>query len=172
VESGKVSGKCVRVIRTAGKSAESWSACRVQTIVQWPRATCSTARSSLQLLLRANYRASRKGRSRAEFESKLGIVLEEGDECVGWLEFLRDMRLTRNAALLQESKELARIFAKAVKTARANSTFHFFRFTRFTTSASSSPTPSPVRTRAQARARSTRQAARRSTEARSAGRTA
>ena len=41
----------------------------------------------------ANYRAARKGRSRAEFEAKLGTVWEEADECVDWLEYLRDMRV-------------------------------------------------------------------------------
>jgi four helix bundle protein len=34
--------------------------------------------------VRSNYRAARKGRSRAEFEAKLGIVWEEADECVDW----------------------------------------------------------------------------------------
>jgi four helix bundle protein len=37
----------------------------------------------------ANYRAARCGRSRAEFIAKLGVVVEEADECVGWLEFMR-----------------------------------------------------------------------------------
>ena len=40
--------------------------------------------------IRSNYRAARKGRSRAEFESKLQIAFEEADECVDWLEYLRD----------------------------------------------------------------------------------
>ena len=33
----------------------------------------------------ANYRAARRGRSRSEFLAKLGIVVEEADEDVGWL---------------------------------------------------------------------------------------
>jgi four helix bundle protein len=70
--------------------------------------------------VRSNYRAARKGRSRAEFAAKLGTVWEEVDECVDWLEYLRDMRITADGALLQEAQELARIFAKSVKTARAN----------------------------------------------------
>ena len=36
----------------------------------------------------ANYRAVCKARSRADFISKLGIVEEEADETVFWLEFL------------------------------------------------------------------------------------
>jgi four helix bundle protein len=36
----------------------------------------------------ANYRAARRGRSRAEFIAKMGIVEEEADEAVYWLELL------------------------------------------------------------------------------------
>ena len=35
--------------------------------------------------VRSNYRAARRGRSRAEFQAKLGTVFEEADECAGWL---------------------------------------------------------------------------------------
>jgi four helix bundle protein len=70
--------------------------------------------------LRTNYRAARKGRSRAEFQAKLGTVAEEADECVDWLEYFRDARIQEDAALLQEAMELARIFATSVRTARAN----------------------------------------------------
>ena len=38
----------------------------------------------------ANYRASGRARSRAEFVAKLGIVNEESDESVYWLELMRD----------------------------------------------------------------------------------
>jgi four helix bundle protein len=71
--------------------------------------------------VRANYRAARRGRSRAEFEAKLGIVFEEADECVGSLEYLRDARIRHDAALIQEARELASIFAASVSTARKNS---------------------------------------------------
>ena len=69
---------------------------------------------------RANCRAARLGRSRAEFEAKLGTVWEEADECVDWLEYLRDAGIAHNVALLQEARELASIFAASVKTAREN----------------------------------------------------
>ena len=69
---------------------------------------------------RANYRAARKGGSRAQFRAKLQTSFEEADECVGWLEQLRDGRIQVDAALLQEAKELASILAKAVQTARTN----------------------------------------------------
>jgi len=60
--------------------------------------------------VRRNYRAARRGRSRAEFEAKLGTVFEEADECVDCLESLRDTRIKRDDALIQEARELASIF--------------------------------------------------------------
>src|SRR5687767_15924483 len=68
--------------------------------------------------VRSNYRAARRGRSRAEFQAKLGIVFEEADECAGWLEYLRDGQIQNDPVLIEEARELARIFAKSVKTAR------------------------------------------------------
>jgi four helix bundle protein len=70
--------------------------------------------------VRSNYRAARRGRSRAEFQAKLGTVFEEADECAGWLEYFRDVRIKEDAALIQEGQELARIFARSVSTARKN----------------------------------------------------
>jgi four helix bundle protein len=71
--------------------------------------------------VRSNYRASRKGRSRAEFVAKLGIVAEEADECVDWLEYLRDTRIRHDNVLLDEADQLAKIFVAALITARNNS---------------------------------------------------
>ena len=70
--------------------------------------------------VRSNYRAARRGRSRAEFQSKLGTVFEEADECVGHLEHLRDAGIRHDPHLIQEARELASIFAKSVSTARTN----------------------------------------------------
>ena len=70
--------------------------------------------------LRSNYRAARRGRSRAEFQAKLGTVYEEADECVDHLEYLQDAEIAHDAALLQEARELASIFARSVSTARKN----------------------------------------------------
>ena len=70
--------------------------------------------------VRSNYRAARRGRSRAEFQAKLGSVFEEADECVDHLEDLRDARIRHDAGLIQEARELASIFAKSVSTARKN----------------------------------------------------
>jgi four helix bundle protein len=61
----------------------------------------------------ANYRAACRSRSRAEFAAKLGIVAEEADETVYWLELLRDGKLlseTELSELLKEANELTAIF--------------------------------------------------------------
>jgi four helix bundle protein len=71
--------------------------------------------------VRSNYRASRKGRSRREFEAKLGTALEEADECVDWLEYLRDAAIGHDPALIDEARQLAAILTAAQKTARRNS---------------------------------------------------
>lgn len=72
----------------------------------------------------ANYRASCIARSRAEFIAKLGIVLEEVDESVYWLDLIATAGL--HAArdiqpLLAEACELRAVFGKALGTARLNS---------------------------------------------------
>ena len=47
----------------------------------------------------ANYRAACRARSKAEFIAKLGIVLEEADESLYWLEILAETQIM-NADLL------------------------------------------------------------------------
>jgi four helix bundle protein len=59
--------------------------------------------------VRSNYRAARKGRSRAEFQAKLGTAAEEADECVDWLAYLRDARIRYDPLLFQEALEIAKI---------------------------------------------------------------
>jgi four helix bundle protein len=71
----------------------------------------------------ANYRASARARSRAEFIAKLGVVNEEADEVVYWLEFFRSARLAEAPHLedlLREAKELRAIFAASCRTAKRN----------------------------------------------------
>jgi four helix bundle protein len=71
----------------------------------------------------ANYRASARARSRPEFIAKLGIVNEEADEVVYWLEFFRRTDLADGAKveeLLAEAKELRAIFAASCRTAKRN----------------------------------------------------
>ncbi len=67
----------------------------------------------------ANYRAANIAQSKKSFTSKLSIVIEEADECIFWLEFIRDEKLINVEQLqtqLQESKELTSIFIAARKT--------------------------------------------------------
>ena len=68
----------------------------------------------------ANYHAARRSRSRKEFIAKLGSVVEEADESVVWLEFMRDGGIASNPELLAEAKELCAIFTAALQTARTN----------------------------------------------------
>ena len=70
--------------------------------------------------VRSNYRAARKGRSRAEFQAKLGTVAEEAEECLDWLEYLRDANILVDANLLDEACQLTKIVAASVTTTRAN----------------------------------------------------
>jgi four helix bundle protein len=71
----------------------------------------------------ANYRAACKARSPADFISKLGIVEEESDETVFWLEFLVETGLVRRERMLDltdEAKQLGAIFAASRITAKNN----------------------------------------------------
>jgi len=71
----------------------------------------------------ANYRAACLGQSKKSFISKLGIVIEEADECIFWVEFLQDEKLINNAEsqnMLKESKELTAIFIASRITATKN----------------------------------------------------
>ena len=70
--------------------------------------------------LAANYRAARRGRSRAEFIAKLGTVVEEADESTFWLEFMRDGEIKDDAVLLAEAKQLCAIFTTSLETSRRN----------------------------------------------------
>jgi four helix bundle protein len=68
----------------------------------------------------ANYRAACKGRSKAEFVAKLGIVEEEADETQLWLELIQEHGAAPSALvapLLLEAKELTAIIAASRKSA-------------------------------------------------------
>ena len=69
----------------------------------------------------ANYRAACRGRSKAEFVSKLGIVLEEADETLFWLELIDEMAIHGGNSvkfLLQECDEITAIMVTSIKTAK------------------------------------------------------
>lgn len=69
----------------------------------------------------ANYRAAGRGRSRAEFTAKLGVVIEEADETVLWLELLAEsgiIRPSRLRDLLDEANQLLTVFAASWRTVK------------------------------------------------------
>lgn len=47
----------------------------------------------------ANYRATCRARSKAEFVSKIGVVLEEADESLFWLEMLEEAGIMKPSLL-------------------------------------------------------------------------
>jgi four helix bundle protein len=67
----------------------------------------------------ANYRAVCRARSKAEFVSTMGLVIEEADETLFWLEILVEGNIAREAgSLMKEANELASIFIASRRTAR------------------------------------------------------
>lgn len=69
----------------------------------------------------ANYRAACRGRSKAEFIAKLGIVEEEADETLFWLEIIEEMNIYDPSSvdsLMQECDEIIAIMVSSVKTAK------------------------------------------------------
>jgi four helix bundle protein len=71
----------------------------------------------------ANYRAACLARSTREWVAKLGVIREEADECVLWLLFIQragmaDGRANAIDALLDEARQLTRIFVSAYRTSK------------------------------------------------------
>lgn len=78
---------------------------------------CSTSVAS-------NYRAACIAQSKADFASKLSIVIEEADESCFWMEFIIDEKLLNERQifdLLKEGKELTSIFMTSRKTTKDRS---------------------------------------------------
>jgi four helix bundle protein len=100
--------RCLRLVRSFAKGP-------IGSVVsyQLPKSCTSAA---------ANYRAACIARSRADFVSKIGLVEEETDESVFWVDFAADAELTqrqRIEGLLAEGKEILAIIIASRKTARA-----------------------------------------------------
>jgi four helix bundle protein len=69
----------------------------------------------------ANYRAACRGRSGPEFLAKIGIVVEEADETVFWLEMLTEAGLVRADLLgdiISEANQLVAIFSASQLTVK------------------------------------------------------
>jgi four helix bundle protein len=68
----------------------------------------------------ANYRAVCLAKSRADFIAKLGIVVEEADESIFWLELIIESKIMPSKLLeplLQEAKEITAIMVASKKSA-------------------------------------------------------
>ncbi len=71
----------------------------------------------------ANFREASRARSDAEFLSKLGIVEQELDETLLWLELLTDsgtVTKEKMSALRDEAEELLKIVVASIRTKKRN----------------------------------------------------
>jgi four helix bundle protein len=69
----------------------------------------------------ANYRAACRSRSRAEWIAKIGLVVEEADETLFWLEMLVECGVVRGErlnGLMKEADELTALFTASHQTAK------------------------------------------------------
>jgi four helix bundle protein len=101
--------RCVRLVESLPKSMPAQTIGR-----QLLRAGTSVG---------ANHRAALRGRSRADFVSKMGIVEEESDESLYWIDVLVELGLVsakRVEELRHEANEIIAITVSSIKTARRN----------------------------------------------------
>ena len=72
----------------------------------------------------ANYRAVCRAKSKGDFISKMGTVVEEVDESIFWLDLMESASVCTNSPLVtlrREANELLRLFSTALKTAKGRS---------------------------------------------------
>ncbi|MBN1902958.1 four helix bundle protein [Candidatus Sumerlaeota bacterium] len=70
----------------------------------------------------ANYRAACRARSKADFISKMGIVEEECDESIYWMDLLIETGIIKEHILkdlLDEANQILSIIIASIKTARS-----------------------------------------------------
>ena len=87
--------------------------------------TCDLARQLIRsgTGLDSNYGSAQVARSPDEFVAKLGLVVDDASESLGWLRLFNDSKLATSQELpwlLQEADELTRIFATSYRTAKKN----------------------------------------------------
>jgi four helix bundle protein len=98
--------RVIRLVRALPKSVEG-------KVVAGQLTRCGTS-------VGANYRASCKARSKAEFIAKMGTVEEESDESAYWLEVIVAAEMLRAPLvepLLREAREFSKIFGSSRVTA-------------------------------------------------------
>jgi four helix bundle protein len=103
----------IRVTGFCRTVPETWEGCHVRN--QLFRSGTGMA---------ANYSATCRARSRRDFLSKIGVVVEESDEAVFWLTFIRRAKIRETdegLQLLNEATELLAIFTQSSVTASNNS---------------------------------------------------
>ena len=99
--------RCVRLVGTLPKSIAAQTVGR-----QLIRAATAVG---------ANYRAAIRGRSRGDFLSRMGIVEEERDEALYWIDVLVELGFVsakRVEPLRTEADEIIAITVSSIKTAR------------------------------------------------------
>ena len=101
----------VRVIKLVDKLPDS-------------RASNAIARQMVRsgMSVGANYRAACRAKSRADFIAQLGIVEEECDETVYWMELLVEsgkMKLDAITGLMNEATQILAIIVASINTARS-----------------------------------------------------
>jgi len=67
----------------------------------------------------ANYRSATRGRSDAEFYSKICIVAEESDETLFWIDYLLKIKVLNNndtKRLRDEAEQLVKLFSSIKRT--------------------------------------------------------
>jgi four helix bundle protein len=72
----------------------------------------------------ANYRASCRAKSTADFISKMGTVEEEADESAFWMEILYEagfVEFERVDSLIKDSEEILAIVVSSIRTTKAKS---------------------------------------------------
>lgn len=72
----------------------------------------------------ANYRAALRSRSEKEFIAKIGIIVEEADETLYWIEVMNEVPYfsklqNKMELLMKEANELTAIFVSTLKTLKA-----------------------------------------------------
>ena len=71
----------------------------------------------------ANYRATKRAKSNADFIYKIQVVLEEADESLYWLKVINEAEIKSGREvdrLIDEANQLTAIFAATDKTAKSN----------------------------------------------------
>ncbi len=71
----------------------------------------------------ANYRAASRARSQADFIAKMGIVEEEADESIYWMDLLVETDLVKQnllTDLLNEADQILAMVVSSINTAKRN----------------------------------------------------